>query len=681
MVKYKVKKKLFVLLVLTIAFALEYFVADSFLAGIVPFPFGELWLHTLDGFLRDALLVGAALLLYSRRGRIPDRAKRYEPVVVVGISYLCFGGFIISFLEMDKGFLTTLALFTGLFNNIVLVLLGAMYYHHWPTRPMKAVYFLAYYLTCLIMLFDSIYFWTTSMHVESVVFENMNHYAFIGIVSTTAKWQVALVLGLILLYALLFRVSKPSRSKPNFTWSLLCVVMFGMGLNLTYNLLSMSVYKGLDQVPGLDIEVDMEKSRRPARDMLAAPINVNFLGKAFFKTDKVVKNPEDFKERVLTEQDKTTLQKMGIVPQPVYGAPGKAQYDRVVLLVLESVHREYIHYYNKKIPGAATPFLDKLLATTPHFSHYYSTGVPTTQGLNAMFRSQVIYDGDLPGKKQGSIFRAAQSAGYKGIFLNASSRYYNKEYLEYPQQFGMEEYLARENIEAQGYTGASGWGFHNDVMYKETLRILGENRNNKLFLVTKTLDMHQPYPYYGISYEDMPPEVRDQGTITVCGMYWVDKTLENFFREAKAQGLMDERTLFVITSDHNPHSGGEYKTLVDKEIDKRSVAPIPLIFVTSNRKPLAPLDTEDYASQEDLAPTLLPLMGAATPQDFMGRDLRLPRALPYALGYFGGKAYYYSAEENIIAELNEAKPDSKEKDALANYLMYHYTKRHRENEE
>lgn len=676
---HKLKKNLFVIIVLASAFAGEYFTAESFLAGIVPFPFGEMWMHTLDGFLRDALLFGAALLLYSRKDRIRDRAKRYEPVVVVGVSYLFFGCFIISFLEMDKGFLTLLAYFAGLFNNIVLVLLAAMYYHHWPTKPMKAVYFGIYYLTCLVMIFDAIYFWTTSMHVESVLFDNLNHYAFIGIVSTTAKWQVALVVGLIVLYAVLFRVSKPRRSKPNFTWSLLCVVLFGMGLNLSYNLLSMAVYQGLDQVAGLDIEVDMEKSRRPTRDMLAAPINVNFFGKAFFKTDKVVKNPQDFKERVLSEEDKKILKDLGIVPQPIYAKPGKAQYDRVVLLVLESVHREYIHFYNPKIPAGTTPFLDKLLTKAPHFSHYYSTGVPTTQGLNATFRSQVIYDEDLPGKLQGSLYRAAQAAGYKGIFLNASSRYYNKEYLEYPQQFGMEEYLARENLETQGYTGASGWGYHNDVMYKETLQLLDEYRNDKLLLVTKTLDMHQPYPYYGISYENMPPDVRDQGTITVCGMYWVDKTLENFFKEAKNRGLMDERTLFVITSDHNPHSGGEYKTLVTKEIDKRSVAPIPLIFVSSNALPLAALATEEYASQEDLAPTLLPLMGAVTPPDFMGRDLRLPTARSYALGYFGGKAYYYSEEEDIVAELNEALPDTPEKDALANYLMYHYTKRHREN--
>ena len=76
-----------------------------------------------------------------------------------------------------------------------------------------------------------------------------------------------------------------------------------------------------------------------------------------------------------------------------------------------------------------------------------------------------------------------------------------------------------------------------------------------MLLVTKTLDMHQPYPYYGISWENMPPAVRDHELVTIRGMYWVDQTLKNFFEEAEAKGLMDDRTLFIITADHNPHSG------------------------------------------------------------------------------------------------------------------------------
>lgn len=97
-------------------------------------------------------------------------------------------------------------------------------------------------------------------------------------------------------------------------------------------------------------------------------------------------------------------------------------------------------------------------------------------------------------------------------------------------------------------------------------------------MVTKTLDMHQPYPYTGFSWNEMPDNVRSNQFITVRGVYWVDKTLEHFFKEAQKRGLMDDRTLFIITSDHNPHSGGEYTKLVTKADDKQSIAPIPLIL-------------------------------------------------------------------------------------------------------
>ena len=122
----------------------------------------------------------------------------------------------------------------------------------------------------------------------------------------------------------------------------------------------------------------------------------------------------------------------------------------------------------------------------------------------------------------------------------------------------MAHYFAKEDIAKEGYSGASVWGFHNDVMYDNMLRFLKKSRGQSFLVVTKTLDMHQPYPYYGITYENMPESVRTQGTVTVCGMYWVDQTVKHFFEEAEKEGLMDDRTLFVITSDHNPHSGGEY---------------------------------------------------------------------------------------------------------------------------
>ena len=234
--------------------------------------------------------------------------------------------------------------------------------------------------------------------------------------------------------------------------------------------------------------------------------------------------------------------------------------------------------------------------------------------------------------------------------------------------------FAKEYLEKQGYTGASGWGFHNDVMYEETLKLLekAKAKNDRLVMVTKTLDMHQPYPYTGFSWNEMPDNVRSNKFITVRGVYWVDKTLEHFFKEAQKRGLMDDRTLFIITSDHNPHSGGEYTKLVTKAEDKQSIAPIPLIFVSKNLAPLNNLRTNEYASQIDLAPTLLYLLGIDVPDKFMGRNLLQPTDIPYALGYFGGKAFYWSDERHLVDQMDKPVPDTEYEDALTNYIIHYY---------
>ena len=82
------RKSLLIGIVLIICFAFEYISSWKFLQSVVPFPESECWLLTLNGFLRDACVLGALVLLYFRRNRIPDRVRRYFPVVVVGVLYL-----------------------------------------------------------------------------------------------------------------------------------------------------------------------------------------------------------------------------------------------------------------------------------------------------------------------------------------------------------------------------------------------------------------------------------------------------------------------------------------------------------------------------------------------------------------------------------------------------------------
>ena len=666
----KVISKLVIVLFLLIAGAVEWKLAYDNFGALDPLPVEEFGFEIFNHLLRDCLLGLIFWTMYFRRKRLPDRLRRYFPVVVIGLMYVGVACFMVYQLSLDKGVQTTLAIIAGINNNILLVLLAAMCYYKCPNLLMKSIYFVAYVFTALTLIFDAFYFWQTSMHVESVLFQNLNIYAVKGVLATTSNILLAAIVGGIAIVLLLFQVPKPSKRKPNFVWSLLCVAMFTIGLNLADKLILRGGMWCVEEIIGSYITIENEKTRLIYRNMLSVPINLNFISKALFDTDKMA-SAKHVEMRELTEKDKKTLHKLGIdVPKQAVKKIA-AQYDRVVLLILESMHRDYINYYNENIPEKATPYMNQLVIRYPHMNRFYSSAVPTTQGLNATFRSHIIMDKDIPGKGTPSLFRVAQAAGYKGIFMNASSQYYANELREYPEQFGMQEYIAKEQLEKFGYTGASGWGYHNDVMYEHTLRVLEENRDKKLLLVTKTLDMHQPYPYTGYRWEEMPEGVRDNPNVTVRGVYWVDKTLEYFFKEAEKRGLMDERTLFLITSDHNPHSGGEYTKLVEKANDKLSIAPIPLIFISKNLGPLDELRTNEYASQIDLAPTLLYLMGLEVPEKFMGRNLLQRARVPFALGYFGGKAFYWSDKKHFVDQMDNPNPNDDE-DALSNYIIHNY---------
>jgi lipoteichoic acid synthase len=646
--------------------------AWNFYKTVSPFPEEEYWFRIVDSLLRDLILLIIAFILYFRRKRVPDRARRYEPVVVIGVLYLAFAAYMIHTLKMDRGTLTTFAVLAGLNNNILLVLLAAMFYHRTPTGIMKTLYLVVYMFSALIMFGDAVYFWQTSMHIQSILFRNFNIYAIQGVL-TSFSWKFGLgFLVFVIALLFLFRVPEITRHKPNFVWSLMCVAAFTIVLNLVYNSsrqLNVVTYHAI----GLWNEEQVEKSKNEYRDMLVTAIVPNMAEKAVFKKDKITRSAVVLKEKKLTDEDKHVLRKLGVLhreePKPLK-AP---VYDRIIMLVLESVHRDFIHTYNPRIPKEATPFLDSLLQTYPHIDHYYSSAIPTTEGLNATFRSLFVFDGDIDGSKQPSLYRSLQDNGYDGYFFSASSQYYDNEFRTYPEQFGMAHYEGREQFEAQGYTGASGWGFHNDVMYDATLNKMLELKGSKYFMVTKTLDMHQPYPYYKTTWNDTPLSFRTDEIVTIHGMYWVDSTLKDFFFKAERDGLMDDKTLFIITSDHNPHSGGEYMQIVKNGADKQSIAPIPIIFVSKNLEALRQITPDTYASQVDLAPTLLCLEGIKPPARFFGRNLLQGYAEPEcALGFFGDKAFYYSRDFSFVDKIDEPYPEHDYENSLANYIMYTY---------
>lgn len=672
----KINDKL-IMIVIILSSSLECFFAYHFYSPIDPFPEPEFYNQVSNIIFRNLLIWVTCFFLSHNRKRLPDRIKRYFPVVVIGILYCFCTIFIIKFLQLDYGPLTYFSILVGLNNNIMPVLLIAMCYHQFPNFWWRIIYFCAYFFTTLVLLFDTAYFCNTSTHVEKILFDNLNIYAIGGLLSSLAQWQLAIAIAFVVFFILLFRLSTPTKRKPNFAYSLMIAGIFCLLLNLSNNAL-VFVSKALqDQIIGLGLEMDLEAIRQEYRGDLTVPVSINFINKLFFEKSKMA-----YMTKVdlvpLTAEEIDLLAELKVFPAPKEPEPVNhtAYYDRIVVLVLESVHRDYVHFYNKKFPAESTPFLDSLLTSYPHVDNYYTSGIPTTQGTNSLLRSQIIYEGEIP-THQPSLFRLLGDKGYRSIFLSASSKYYSNELIEYPRQFGMSEYYPKEYLEAQGYIGASGWGYHNDVLYKEAVRLLAEGQasDDKMFMWVKTLDMHQPYPYSGLSVNDMPESVRNSAYESVRGMNWVNNCIENFFKELEEKNLLDEKTLVIITSDHNPHSGGEYKELVAPEYSG-SIAPLPLIFVAKNLRPFEEMYMSIYASQIDFAPTILDLTGLPNDREFLGKSIL--RANPedgFAIGYFGGDAYYHSSTEQRYFSLEMEKLDDPYNNALANWIVYDYARR------
>ena len=84
--------------------------------------------------------------------------------------------------------------------------------------------------------------------------------------------------------------------------------------------------------------------------------------------------------------------------------------------------------------------------------------------------------------------------------------------------------------------------------------------------------------------------------------------------------------------------------------------------------------TPDTDHNREYVP-LLALGGITVPEEFMGRNFLQYAPLPYALGYFGGKAYYYNEDFSFEDKMDEPEQD-RYCDALTNYIIHEYADRH-----
>ena len=303
----------------------------------------------------------------------------------------------------------------------------------------------------------------------------------------------------------------------------------------------------------------------------------------------------------------------------------------VVVLIVESLAREYIGFYNSY--PCHTPFLDSLISHSLTFSQSYSNGrksidaMPSILSGIPMFVEPFFVTGYSLNNVSG-IAGELGKVGYTTAFFHGAENG-SMGFQAYARSSGFTQYFGRSEYNADPR-------FNGDDDFDGTWAIWDEEFLQ--FYAQKMSEMQQPFMtalFTATSHHPfvVPERYRQRFHQEGHPMYtcirYIDHALQQFFHTA-SQMPWFQNTIFVITGDHTNHTERpEYAN----PLGNYSV-PI-IIYDPSGALPRSISDV--VAQQTDIMPTLLGIIGYPNPYLAYGIDLlATPAEESWAVHYNNG---------------------------------------------
>ena len=320
--------------------------------------------------------------------------------------------------------------------------------------------------------------------------------------------------------------------------------------------------------------------------------------------------------------------------------PGPGERLNVVLILMESV-RSYEAAINSSAPSV-TPNLRSLAARGIAVSQFYAAGHQTVRSELAILCSVIpnIGGGQVyslhPFLQASCLPEMLGKQGYATMWFNAADASFGN----------AEEFLTAHGVQQihdkRRFAGRKlrkprvGWGPSDEDLFDYLLEVL-DRAQRPFFAEVLTLSNHHPWNHaYGIP---RPTDLDTSGEATIYrdylhGIHYTDHAVGRFFRMARTRPWFS-RTIFVLTGDHGMRlrprafSGEGHLPARDVDLTYR----VPLIIYSPGN--ITPRRLKMVASQIDVAPTLLELLGVRTANAFMGVSMLGPTPLNRRLAIMG----------------------------------------------
>jgi len=278
----------------------------------------------------------------------------------------------------------------------------------------------------------------------------------------------------------------------------------------------------------------------------------------------------------------------------------------LVLIVEESLGAEFVG----SLGGLnLTPNLDRLGSDGIWFTNLYATGTRSVRGLEAIVSGFTPTPArsvlKLP-RSQRDFFTLAEllgKAGYQSSFIYGGEAQFDN-MRRFFMNNGFDKVVDEKDYKDPVFTGS--WGVSDEDLFDKAHEEFMAAGDQPFFSLVFTSSNHTPF-----EFPDGRIELFDDEKSTVNNaVKYADYALGRFMDKARQSDYWDN-TVFLIVADHNSRVYGNEIVPIER-------FHIPGLILGGAVKPAV---FDPVASQIDLAPTLLSIIGVTSQHPMIGHDL------------------------------------------------------------
>jgi hypothetical protein len=511
---------------------------------------------------------------------------------------------------------------------------------------LKVFSLLVLYLLLCLPIFDYFYFKATLERFNWVVLQFINSHSARGYIGNMGS-GLAYLIGVLFLFVFCFGLScRKDKFAESYSFKFVgAIVIFFFFASLFTDKIVFSI-KTFSK--DRDTEVVFTGHMKTVEGKNRILENLSSGAISGFAPKKMINREKDLFEEY-TDKEKKLLETNGVLPVHITNNKN-AVFNKVIMIVLESFALEYIHAINPDIPVESSLYFDYLIRNYPHLNNCFTSDFPSLQGFNAILSSKIPFDENKHTRQTYNLASLFETK-YPNTtwFLRGSSRVYGNEEIAVKNVFGFSNLIGYEDL-TQKYNEPIGftWGFLDDVLYDKAFNIL-KNNSNRILMVVKLLNQHQPAFPDLVKANYMPEAVTNHYSDIIKIVYDADKQLKSFIERCEKNNIIDDKTLVVITSDHYPPLGYGHTDLIKSEYQFQ-LGKLPLIFYTKQKEVFKNLDKDMLCCQLDIAPTLCELLGFDIPKEYMGQSLLSENFKPRSIGILNNERIFFQSEKLNFSE-------------------------------